>query len=374
MIKKINQNPISVLKTLDLDQKGFEIMAQKCDMQNFLISNLDVVAANILKQDALSIGAELAMPRSAITHSQSHVNCLLMCTKRQLKTLIKKEKSQSFGLKTVAGELENYAKIKKYPLEIMGILNLNEDSFFAPSRTKKTDLISKAAQMITDGADIIDIGGVSSRPGSTQLSPKDELERIKPFIDLLYEHKIYEQITLSLDSFLPLPLQYALDKGFKIVNDITGLENDEVCKISAKYKARVCIMHMQSDPTNMQKAPHYTDVIAEVKSFLSSRIQKAKDYGITDIMLDVGIGFGKNLEHNLALIKHHEDFLSLGYPLLIGASNKSLINDIYPSALEDRLTSTVLLHTKAVEFGASIVRCHNVKEHVRAFKILNALS
>jgi len=348
-------------------------MKDKISSYNFFIQDLDVVAANILKQDALSLSCDLALPKEAITHKSKRVNAFLMCNKKQLKALVEKEKKQKFGLQDLSREFEAYLNIKTFPVQIMGVLNLNEDSFFEQSRTKTHQVVEKSLKLIEDGADILDFGGVSSRPGSVQLSAKEELERIKPAIDLLYKEKIYEKCPLSLDSFLPLPVKYAMDRGFKIINDITGLQNDELCRVAAEYKAKVCIMHMQKSPKNMQENPEYEDVVLEIKNFFKAQIAKARSFGIQDLILDVGIGFGKTLEHNLELINHQEDFLTLGFPLLVGASRKSMIDKIFPSSTNERLAGTLFLHTQAGLKKASIIRCHDVKEHKQALQVLFAL-
>ncbi|MCK9256844.1 MAG: dihydropteroate synthase, partial [Sulfurospirillaceae bacterium] len=185
--------------------------------------------------------------------------------------------------------------------------------------------------------------------------------------------KLDEKCTFSLDSYSPLALEYALDRGFKIINDITGLSDDRVTKLAARYGAKVCVMHMQGEPSNMQIDPKYEDVIDEVDRFFMGRIDKANSFGVKDLILDVGIGFGKNLEHNLLLIKHHMHFTRHKLPLLIGASRKSMINAIIKSEPNERLAGSLAIHLKAVENGASIVRCHDVKEHIQAFKVECAL-
>ncbi len=262
---------------------------------------------------------------------------------------------------------------KKCPTKIMGVINANEDSFFKNSRFEGINAISKIEQMIEDGADIIDIGGVSSRPGSVVVSSKEELNRVSPIIDLIKEQKLYEKVKFSLDSYEPDVLKYALDRGFKIVNDITGLENDEVCKIAAEYSASVVIMHMQNNPENMQENPEYNDVIREINKFFQERIDKAKSFGIKDIILDVGIGFGKTLDHNLALIKNLGYFKHFEYEILMAASRKSMIDMITPTKTEDRLPGTLAIHLESIRNGASIVRCHDVKEHFQAIKVQEAI-
>ena len=261
-----------------------------------------------------------------------------------------------------------------HPISIMGVINANEDSFFQESRFEGQNAIDKIEQMIKDGANIIDIGGVSSRPGSKAVSPEIELQRVKPIIDLINEHKLYEKVKFSLDSYEPEVLEYALQRGFAIVNDITGLANDEVCKVAAKYNASVVIMHMQNNPENMQENPSYEDVVKDIKEFFTQRIKKAKEFGIEDIILDVGIGFGKTLEHNLKLIKHLDEFKSFGYEILMAASRKSMIDKITPTPTEARLPGTLAIHLKSIENGATWLRVHDVKEHFQAVKVLQEIN
>ncbi|MDR1975825.1 MAG: dihydropteroate synthase [Campylobacteraceae bacterium] len=257
--------------------------------------------------------------------------------------------------------------------KIMGIINITSDSFFEGSRTKADDARERILQMITDGAHMIDIGALSSRPGSEMISDEEELERVRVVLDMIKKERLCEKVEFSLDSYSPLTLDYALNCGFRMVNDITGLINDDVCRVAKKHNASVCIMHMKGEPKSMQTNPEYNDVVKEVGEFFEERIEKAKSFGINDIVLDVGIGFGKELGHNITLIKRHSDFLRFGYPLLIGASRKSMIDKISPSEVKDRLPGTLIVHTEAVRMGATIVRCHDVKEHVQAIKVFEAL-
>jgi len=264
--------------------------------------------------------------------------------------------------------------IHNFPTRIMGIINANDDSFFENSRFSGVDAISKISSMIKDGATIIDIGGVSSRPGSIQVSEEEELNRIKPICDMILEKQLFKKVTFSIDSYTPRVIEYALKSGFTIVNDITGLINNEVAKITAKYNATVVIMHMQGKPKDMQQDPQYTNVIDDIDSFFEKQIQKAKSFGIKNIILDVGIGFGKTLEHNLLLLKNMNHFTHFGYEILIGASRKSMIDKIIPTATEDRLSGTLAIHLHSIQKGASVVRCHDVKEHYQAIKVQEAIS
>lgn len=268
---------------------------------------------------------------------------------------------------------KKFLEKQKQTLKVMGVLNTNEDSFFKASRFNGDEALLHVKNMIEDGASIIDLGGVSSRPGSTGVSDAEELSRVKPIIDMIYKEKLYKQVEFSIDSYSPLCVEYALEHGFNIINDITALQNDEVAKLVAKFDATVVLMHKVGSTKDMQKNPEYKNIILDVESFFKERIEKAKSFGIKKIILDVGIGFGKTLEHNLLLIKYQSHFLHLGYELLIGASRKSMIDMISKSSIEDRLSGTLTLHLKAVQEGASIVRAHDVKEHVQALKVLSAI-
>jgi len=379
-IYKLNNDthlPQLLLK-IGVDKAGIEIMQKKKSEFLFYIKDINCGAANILKQDALSIGAELAVPLGTPNCKNKIFDAVLICNKKQLETLIKKELSQPFKLKEFAKQLKEFINLPKFLLKIMGVINANEDSFFEGSRFQGTQAVKQIENMISNGAKIIDIGGVSSRPGSIYPGVEEELERVKPIIDEIYKTKLYEKAVFSIDTFKAEVLEYALDRGFKIANDITGLESDKYAEIVSNYDASVVIMHKKGVPANMQDNPYYENVILEIDEFFENRIAKAKSFGIKDIILDVGIGFGKRLEDNLALIKHMEHFLHFGYELLIGASRKSMIDMIMQkegvkTTPAERLPGTLILHTEAVRNGASIVRCHDVKEHFQALRVYEEL-
>jgi len=354
-------------------EAGAKILKDKANLNLIYIKDIKAPAANILKQDALSIGADLAVSRDTVTCRDEFSDAVLILNDAQLKILSKKELAQPFGLKKLATELKEFLVEKNHKVRVMGILNANEDSFFSGSRFNGKEALLHVKKMIEEGASIIDLGGVSSRPGSEGVSEEEELSRIKPIIDMIYEAKLYKKVDFSIDSYSPLCVKYALEHGFSIVNDITALQSDEVAKLVASFNATVVLMHKSGTTKDMQKNPEYKNIILEVDEFFQERIKRAKSFGIKNIVLDVGIGFGKSLEHNLLLIKHHAHFLHLGYELLIGASRKSMIDMISKSNVEDRLSGTLTLHLKAVEEGTSIVRVHDVKEHVQAFRVQNAL-
>ncbi|AZL53958.1 dihydropteroate synthase [Aliarcobacter skirrowii] len=361
------------LENLQCDSGGIKIMSKKAKVHTLFIKNLHVGAANILKQDALSIGADLAVPRGVVIAKEKYVDALLIGTTKHFETLARKELAQPFGLKELAKVLKDFVKEQKYSTKIMGVLNANEDSFFKNSRFDNSQASFKIEKMIEDGANIIDIGAVSSRPGSLPVSSDEELNRIKDIVQTIYKNRYFEKVDFSIDSYEPKVIEYVLDHGFKIVNDITGLENDEVCKLTAKYSAQAVIMHMQNNQTNMQEDPFYEDVIVEIDDFFKQRVEKAKSFGVEDIVLDVGIGFGKTLKHNLLLLKNLEHFKHFGYELLIGASRKSMINMITPTEVSDRLPGTLAIHLESLRNGASIIRCHDVKEHFQAIKVFEAI-
>ncbi|HIC10568.1 MAG TPA: dihydropteroate synthase [Campylobacterales bacterium] len=376
-ITELEKNSIEILKKVDVDRGAYSILGQKMKTYLLYISDVNIYGANILKQDALSVGADFAVPKNAIRCESEKVDGVLIATYKQLQILSKKELAQPYGLKEIAKELKKFLKAFKYQEfqpKIMGVLNINQDSFFPNSRTNIPQLLERAEEMIGDGADILDIGAVSSRPFSKSIPEEEELERVRPAIDILFRHGIHEKVELSIDSYSPKVIDYALSNGFNIVNDITGLLNDEVAKIVAKHNAKVVIMHMQGTPETMQIDPKYSDVTKEVYYFFQERIEKAKRFGIDEanIILDIGIGFGKTLQHNIELLQSLKTFATFGRPLLVGVSRKSMIDKIFPTPVEERLPGTLALHQKALENGASILRVHDVKEHKQMVEIWKA--
>ncbi len=364
------------LKALSVESGGVGIMAKKMELFYFYIKDLKTPAANILKQDALSIGADLAVPGGVITCEKPLYDCILIGSKKHMEILSRKELAQPFGLKTLARELKKFLSLQSFPTQIMGVINANDDSFFTGSRFVAEDAVEKIKMMIEEGADIIDIGAVSSRPGADTVSEEEELKRIEPVCDMIAAQKLYEKAIFSIDSYTPSVIEYALKSGFGLVNDITGARDNTVIQLAVKYDAKLCIMHMQGNPKSMQKDPVYEDVMVEVDQFFEERIAKCEALGLSreKIILDVGIGFGKTLEHNITLLKNLGHFRHFGCEILIGASRKSMIDKIIPAPTEERLPGTLAIHLKAVENGASIVRCHDVSEHRQALTVFSALA
>ncbi len=192
---------------------------------------------------------------------------------------------------------------------------------------------------------------------------------------MIKERKLYEKVSFSIDSYSPEVIEYALKSGFGLINDISGARDERVTLLAVKYGAKLCIMHMQGTPRNMQDNPLYDDVMVEVDMFFSEQIVKCEALGLSreNIILDVGIGFGKTLEHNITLIKNLEHFKHFGCEVLIGASRKSMIDKIISTPTKDRLAGTLAIHLKAVENGASIIRCHDASEHKQALAVFEAI-
>ncbi|WP_107953818.1 dihydropteroate synthase [Campylobacter concisus] len=372
-IYKINNksNFDEICKAISPSPAGVKLMREKSEINFIFIDEIKTPAANILKQDALSVGAELVTHSDTILGKQSLNKALLMATNAQLRQLAKKEKLQDFGLKNLAAFLETKFIKPTKPL-IMGVANINTDSFNEQSRINTQNGISKIEYMIEAGADYIDLGGVSSRPGSQYCGREEEFRRIKDIVEEIYKLNLHEKAKFSLDSFDPYCLEFALNHGFKMINDITA--NINLAPLAAKYDAEFCMMHMQGDPATMQVAPKYNDLIGEIADFFEQKIALAKELGAKKLVLDVGIGFGKTAEQNLLLIKHLEHFLKFDCPLLVGASRKSVINHYSPSEVKDRLPGSLYLHLKAFENGAQIIRTHDVAEHKQLFNMHEAMS
>ncbi|WP_169779132.1 dihydropteroate synthase [Campylobacter curvus] len=370
---RINENSDfdAICKRIAPSVGGLKLMSKKSHINFIFIDDIGSPAANILKQDALSAGAELVTNKDTIFGREERSSALLMGTDAQFEILSKKEKMQDFGLKNLADFLNQNFK-KPHEAQIMGVLNINEDSFNAASRVDPKNAVSRIEAMIEEGACYIDIGGVSSRPGSEYCGREEEFRRIERVVAEIYRLNLHERAKFSLDSFDEYCLEYALDHGFAMINDITA--NVNLASLAARYDAEFCMMHMQNDPKTMQLAPHYEDLLGEMDDFFASKIARASELGAKKLVLDVGIGFGKTAEQNLLLIKHLGHFLHFGYPLLVGASRKSVIDHYFKSTVSQRLPGSLYLHLKACENGAAIIRTHDVAEHAQMFALQNAMN
>lgn len=256
---------------------------------------------------------------------------------------------------------------------VMGIVNVTPDSFSDGGKFAQTDLaIEHALSLVKDGADILDIGGESTRPDAEPVSLQKELERVIPVIEKLVNQV---DIPISIDTYKPAVMQAAIAAGASIVNDVRALQEDGALDVLTATNAGVCLMHMQGTPKTMQLNPQYNDVVGEVKAFLQQRLQVCEATGIARerILLDPGFGFGKTRAHNITLIQHLASFSSLGQPLLVGLSRKSVLGQVTGNDIDARLYASVAASVISAMVGAKILRVHDVKATAEALKIVAAI-
>ncbi|MDD5465256.1 MAG: dihydropteroate synthase [Candidatus Omnitrophica bacterium] len=383
-----------IMYDIGVDPYGIKIMLPKALSFAIRLNAINNVTANILKQEMLSLGADAAVARGSLTGKTKKTDVLLFGQLLQLKSLADKLKLQPFGLHKLGVELgeniENYTKdnfiltLRKHALNlskkthIMGIINLTPDSFSgdglyrANSKEHLNLALEKAQKMSADGADMIDLGGQSSRPGAKEISVKEELLRTVPAVKLLAK-KI--TVPISIDTAKPEVAEAALEAGAQIINDISGLRKKRMIKVAARYKAAVVIMHMLGLPVNMQKKIAYHCLIDDIASYLKNAVDSACSGGIKPdkIIIDPGLGFGKTKEDNLEIIKHLADFKVLGKPILIGPSRKSFIGKVLGADIEGRCAGSLAAAVIASSNGANIVRVHDVKETNQSLKIVGAI-
>lgn len=256
---------------------------------------------------------------------------------------------------------------------VMGIVNVTPDSFSDGGKFAATNLaIEHALKLASEGADILDIGGESTRPNATPVSLQEELDRVIPVIESLVGQI---NIPLSIDTYKPRVMQAAIAAGASIVNDVRALQEEGALDAVAKSDAGVCLMHMQGTPQTMQNNPHYDDVVNDIKFFLKMRLQASIHAGIqaSRIVLDLGFGFGKTREHNITLIQQLESFATLGQPLLVGLSRKSVLGQVTGNDVDARLYASIAASVIVAQKGAKILRVHDVKATVEALKVVAAI-
>ena len=257
---------------------------------------------------------------------------------------------------------------------VMGILNVTPDSFYAGSRKQtEADIEERIQAILSEGGQIIDVGGYSSRPDAEEVSPEEEMERLAFALKILNAH--YPEAVVSVDTFrADVARKCVEDYGVAIINDISGGELDPamfgtVAGLNVPY----IMMHMQGTPQNMQKHPHYDNVLKEVFLYFAQKVQQLRDMGMKDIILDPGFGFGKTVEHNYELLAHLEEFRIFELPLLVGVSRKSMIYRLLGNTPQDALNGTTVLDTICLLKGADILRVHDVREAVETVKIVEAM-
>jgi dihydropteroate synthase len=255
---------------------------------------------------------------------------------------------------------------------VMGVVNVTPDSFSDGGRFLDFDrALAHARAMVADGADIIDIGGESTRPGAVPTSEADEIARVIPIVEALAS----ETIPISVDTMKPAVMQVAIEAGASMINDVRALQMPGALEAVANSDVAVCLMHMQGEPRTMQSAPVYRDVVADVREFLQARVSVCQSAGIAGdrIAVDPGFGFGKTIAHNLRLVRELSSIASLGFPVVVGASRKSTLGRLTGRSADERGAASLAAALAAVAHGASIVRVHDVRETVDALTVWRAI-
>ncbi len=372
---------------IGVDPAGIRVMTPKFQFKTFVIKNLDNRAAAIIKQDILSIGGEAAISGKVLWFEMGQNDVFISGTLKHLKLLAEKMKKQPYNLKVIGEELErqilykfDYSnlllklKSKSYPL-IMGILNTTPDSFFDGGKYNNVDLaLKRAEEMIEEGAEILDIGGESTRPGSKRVDAKDELQRVLP---VLKEIKKRHSIPVSIDTYKSEVAKECLKEGADLINDISfGTMDKKMFETVAEYNCPYIGMHIKGTPENMQKNPEYKDCVFEIRQFLRERSEMAIKSGMKkeNIIVDPGIGFGKKDEHNLEILRNIEAFSSLGFPVLIGASRKSMFGRLLGLDVDKRLSPSIAVVVYTTLQNVFILRVHDVFETKKAVEITKLLS
>lgn len=378
------------LKNIGVHQASIETFMNKSAILPLKVLKVRTPAANIIKQEMLACGGDCAIHAGCVVCAQDHSDILLLGTKKHYRLLLQKMAMMPyFGLPKIKEELQSF--LENAPLKtiladnrvleydhvvVMGILNITPDSFYADSRVRSIDeVINRAGQMLRDGAEILDIGGESTRPGSDSINPQEEIARIVPVVEAL--RKEYPQSILSIDTYHAETAEATLASGADIINDISAMEYDEkMIDVVVKNNAPVILMHMRGTPKNMQQNTEYGNVVEEVSKYLKERAEMLRGHNFPKekIILDPGIGFAKNVDQNLKLMQGLSEMTGSDYPVLLAASRKSTIGkvlgDIPPEA---RLAGTIATSCQAVYAGANMVRVHDVKENIQAIRMLEAI-
>jgi dihydropteroate synthase len=372
------------MRKIGADAAGIKIMSPKAIFQAIKVSGVTSPAANILKQEMLAKGGEAVVAKGVVTGKKETSDVLLLGTHRQYQLVIARLYQQPFGLKKIAEKIEdtlnNFYTKKVRTLDcrgkqlilgertlIMGVLNLTPDSFSdGGSYNTGEEVLARARELAAQGADIIDLGAESTRPGSIGVSLEEELDRLLPYLPRLLKEI---DLPISLDTYKPEVAEAGLKLGVHILNDIWGLQgNPRMAEIAARYGCPVIVMHNQ-------QGTEYEDLLTDVYSFLERSILIAEQAGIDreKLIVDPGIGFGKTAEHNLELLKYLAEFNGLGCPILVGSSRKSFIGKVLDLPVGERDEGTAATVALAVAGGADIVRVHRVEMMARVAKMADAV-
>jgi dihydropteroate synthase len=372
-----------------VDPTGMKLMKGKTLHYNLKVEGIDPRTANLLKQEMLSVGGDAALDRRGLDCSSSSTDALLMGTEKQFEKLFSKleqyRELQPFG-QSFREILRNLSRahytircrrrtftLGKRTL-LMGVLNVTPDSFSDGGLFfDKETAIARGLKMVEEGADFIDIGGESTRPGSKPLGLDEELRRVIPVIEFLVKEV---DVPISIDTYKSAVAKKAIEAGAQIINDISGLHLDpSLSQVAAKEDVPLVLMHMRGNPETMQKNIHYESLFSEIIQYLKDSIQRAESAGVDSeqIIIDPGIGFGKTVEDNLLILKNLQEFKILGKPLLLGTSRKTFIGKILNADVTDRLEGTLSSIVVGVLNGAHIIRCHDVIQARRAIAIADAV-
>ena len=373
-IKKTNIE--NELKKIGFDKSYTHKAKEKFEYKNIKIYSLKPAMANIIKQTSLSVGCDCATHREVITGKIEYSDCILGGSVSQIKKVAEKLKFQPFGLKKLGEELEKLCPplaggpksvISRRGTQLVGILNLTPNSFsdggmYNDFERAKEHLL----ELINDGADIVDIGAESTKPYSKAVPAKEQLEKLIPIIDFAKG-----KIPLSIDTRSSEVAEECLNAGANIINDVSGFDYDEkMADIIAKYNVPVIIQHSKGTPENMQNSPVYADLMEEIFLNLRKKVDFARSKGIENIIIDPGIGFGKSREDNFEIIRRVEEFESLGCPIMLGISRKSLLN-MQNADNFDKDIYTTAINALAIERNVDYIRVHNVKMHKKLIDLMS---
>lgn len=367
--KLVTQDIEHELEKIGFDSSYIKKAADKYRYETIKIFDLSIAQANILKQTALTFGADCAVNREILTAKKLTTDTILGGSYSQLIKIAEKLKQQPFAMKVLSKNILELLINKPRTTKIVGILNVTPDSFsdgglYTDIKSAQKHLIS----MINDGADFIDIGAESTRPYSEEIPAEEQIKRLTPILKFIKSENL--KTLTSVDTRSSIVAEFALDNGVNIINDVSGFDYDSLMpKIISKYQAQVIIQHSQGLPNNMQNNPTYSDVVEEIYKSLQSKLNLATDAGIKNIILDVGIGFGKSQKDNFEILNRIEEFYSLNSPIMVGVSRKSLLglSNSDDNTLKDSLTLAISypLIQKKVDY----LRVHNVKLHKMLYEL-----
>lgn len=375
-LKNINENDIvSELNNIGFDKSYVKQGQNKYKYINIKIFALTLPQANILKQTALTVGADCAVNREVLTANVSSTDCILGGSYSQIKKIIQKIIVQPFSMEKLALELENFLESqiaeKKTP-QIVGILNLTKNSFSDGGMFYDFDkAVEHLNEMIDDGADIIDIGAESTKPYSSPVSADDQLAVIEPILKYINNRNIV--VPISIDTRSSEVARRSIDLGASIINDVSGFDYDEnMSKVVVNGGVKVILQHSQGTPENMQINPQYDNLIDDIFLNLKNvKLKNALESGIKkeNVILDVGIGFGKTRQQNFELLRRIDEFKSIGCEMMIGLSRKSLL-DMPDATNDEKDIFTTALNTIAIEKNVEYLRVHNVKLHKKLVELM----